>query len=202
MIRHAVQASTKNFGGGRKAEVNHTRGVSDGQERYAVIRQGWTEGSESHQGGCGLPALTTEQFQELDFNTVLYCISLFRCQQTFSFFFPKTPQPSDEVPEKSGLPNFSLEIASFYDKSRLSIHLSLLLYFLTFRSLTLHFTTVGDRCHHRHTHVHIPAGTPGRRPTLTATTLRGPQAPAFASTPKSWQSLTFTLKLTLLINYQ
>lgn len=143
MIRHAVQASTKNFGGGRKAEVNHTRGVGDGQGRYAVIRQGWAEGSEGHKGGCGLPALTTEQFQEPDFNTVLYCISVFRCQQTSSSFFsPKTPQPRDEVPEKRGLPNFSLENASFYDTSRLSINLSLPLYILTFRSLTLHFTTI------------------------------------------------------------
>lgn len=37
MTRHAVQASTKNFGGGRKAEVNHTCGIGDGQEWYAII---------------------------------------------------------------------------------------------------------------------------------------------------------------------
>lgn len=37
MIRHAMQASTENFWWGRKAEVNNTRGIGDGQEWDAVV---------------------------------------------------------------------------------------------------------------------------------------------------------------------
>lgn len=56
MIRHAVEAFTKNLGRGREAEVNDPRGVGDGQEGCAVVRQGWGEGPGSVRRGQGSAA--------------------------------------------------------------------------------------------------------------------------------------------------
>lgn len=71
---------------------------------------------------CFSCTYSTDQFREPYVNTVLYCILLLRCQQTSSpFFSPKMSQPSDYVPDKSGLPNVSLENASITNVSCPSI---------------------------------------------------------------------------------